>query len=282
LAQKGFVRNTRGYSRAAGYGVPANLETDTVTQQWNPDVYTEHARFVSELGIPVADLLSPKPGERILDIGCGDGALTQRFLDAGCSVVAIDSSPEQVAAALKRGLDARVIDARQLVFKMKFDAVFSNAALHWIRDADRVIAGVWRALKPGGRFVAEFGGAGCVASIKRAFSQALGSRGVDIATVDPWYFPTADQYRNRLESHGFLIESLRLFPRPTPLPGDVTHWLGVFAQSFLAAVPDDERSSLVDEVRAWLKPRIRKPDGVWVIDYVRLRFAAKRPDEEQP
>ncbi len=248
-----------------------------MTQRWDPDAYARNARFVSELGAPVADLLAPTSGERILDVGCGDGALTERFRTAGCVVVAIDSSPEQVWAALERGLDARIIDACELEFETEFDAVFSNAVLHWIGDADRVISGVWRALKPGGRFVGEFGGDGCVASIRQAFGAALAARDIDVASVDPWYFPTADQYRHRLESCGFLLDSIQLFPRPTPLPGDVTHWLQLFAQPFLEAVHDDRRQALLEEVRTALEPQLRHADGVWVIDYVRLRFAATRP-----
>lgn len=247
-----------------------------MTQHWDPDSYAEHARFVSELGAPVADLLDAKPGERVLDLGCGDGALTERFRQAGCRVVAIDSSPEQVWAALERGLDAHIVDARHLAFDTEFDAVFSNAVLHWIQDPDQVLTGVWRALRPGGRFVGEFGGVGCVASIRDAFTAALGVRQIDAATIDPWYFPSAEQYRIRLEACGFLVDSIQLFPRPTPLPGDVTHWLELFAQPFLTAVPSEERQALIQEMRARLEPRIRNADGVWIVDYVRLRFAATR------
>lgn len=248
-----------------------------MTQHWDPESYAEHARFVSDLGAPVVDLLAPRPGERILDVGCGDGALTERFRDAGCLVVGIDSSPEQVGAARRRGLDARVADARELPFDAEFDAVFSNAALHWIPDPDAVLDGVRRALKPGGRFVAECGGAGCVASIRDAFAEALKARGVDSAGVDPWYFPTAEQYRVRLEGRGFRVDSIKLFPRPTPLPGDVVHWLEVFAQPFIAAAPAPDRAALLAEMRSRLAPRIQRPDGTWVVDYVRLRFAAVRP-----
>ena len=246
-------------------------------QTWDPDQYAEHARFVSDLGGPVVDLLAPRRGERVLDLGCGDGALTEKLVAAGCRVVAVDSSPEQVWAALGRGLDARIVDATALGFDGEFDAVFSNAVLHWIRDPDAVLAEVHRALKPGGRLVAEFGGAGCVASIRKAFGRALAGRGVDADAIDPWYFPTADEYRVRLEANGFVVDSLALFPRPTPLPSDVTSWLRIFAQPFLAGVADAERTSLAEEVRALLAPRLRNAEGTWVVDYVRLRTAAHRP-----
>ena len=156
-------------------------------------------------------------------------------------MVGVDSSPEQVWAALQRGLDARIVDACELPFDEEFDAVFSNAVLHWVRDADAAIDAVWRALRPGGRFVAECGGAGCVASVRECFAEALAARGVDSAAVDPWYFPTADEYRARLERRGFRVDSIQRFPRPTPLPGDVVHWLEVFAQPFIGAVAEPER-----------------------------------------
>ena len=148
-----------------------------------------------------------------------------------------------------RGLDARVAQAESLPFASEFDAVFSNAVLHWVRDADGVLRSVFRALKPGGRFVAELGGAGCVRTIRDAVSVALAKRGLDAAAYDPWFFPTAEDYRARLERHGFLVRTIVLFPRPTPLPGDVADWLETFAQPLLGAVPPAERRALVEEVR---------------------------------
>ena len=130
----------------------------TIAQVWDPARYAQHARFVSDLGSPVVELLAPKRGERILDLGCGDGVLTKTLADLGCDVVGVDSSVGQVEAARALGLDARVMPAEDLPFDQEFDAVFSNAVLHWIRRADPMIAGVHRALKPGGRFVAECGG----------------------------------------------------------------------------------------------------------------------------
>src|SRR5262249_39834443 len=132
----------------------------STAQTWDPASYARNARFVSDLGSPVVDLLAPKPGERILDLGCGDGVLTKKLVDLGCDVVGVDSSPAQVEAAKKLGLNAFAISAEDLPYTEEFDAVFSNAALHWIKNADVMLAEVYRSLGPGGRFVAECGGCG--------------------------------------------------------------------------------------------------------------------------
>jgi SAM-dependent methyltransferase len=246
-------------------------------QTWDPDRYARNARFVADLGLPVLELLAAQPGERILDLGCGDGVLTEKLAALGCQVVGVDSSPEQVAAAQARGLDARVIDAQRLPFEAEFDAVFSNAALHWMRPPDAVIAGVWRALEPGGRFVGEMGGAGNIAIVQEALQTALARRGVDLQQTSPWYFPDEVAYRQKLEAAGFVVTSIERFPRLTPLPGDVGDWLETFAGSFLGVFPDDERTEVIAELRELLWPRLLNGDGVWVLDYVRLRFAAVKP-----
>jgi trans-aconitate methyltransferase len=250
-------------------------------QTWDPANYARHARFVSELGAPVIELLAPRPGDRILDLGCGDGALSKRLVDLGCEVVAVDSSAPQIEAARKLGLDAHVMSAETLPFNDEFDAVFSNAVLHWIKSADLMIAGVYRSLKPGGRFVAECGGSGCVHKIRTALVQALDRRGIDGEARVPWYFPTPGDYATRLERAGFRVDSIALIPRPTPLPGDLIGWLETFAQSFLQALPSAGRDTYLQEVRATLEPQLREGDGTWIADYVRLRFSAtkaSRPD----
>src|SRR5262249_23564866 len=159
--------------RAARAGAAPGGDAVSARQTWDPDRYARHARFVSELGAPVVELLAPRPGERILDLGCRAGSLSAKLAALGCAVVGLDSSAEQVGAARALGVDARVGNGEHLDFADEFDAVFSNAALHWMKRPDVVIAGVWRALKPGGRFVGELGGHGCVAKIKRALIEAL-------------------------------------------------------------------------------------------------------------
>ena len=248
----------------------------TTNQTWDPERYERNARFVSDLGQPVVELLAPRAGERVLDLGCGDGVLTERLVAAGCQVVGVDGSPAQVAAARARGLDAHVMDGQELAFESEFDAVFSNAALHWMKGADAVIAGVHRALRPGGRFVGEFGGAGCVALIRAALVAALGRRGIDGAALDPWYFPDVASYSQRLDAAGFAVRWIALIPRPTPLPGDVTGWLETFAESFTCALSAPDRPDFLAEVREALRPALCDASGAWTADYVRLRFAATK------
>src|SRR5215468_1222443 len=226
------------------------MSTPQQTQTWDPERYARNARFVSDLGSPVVELLSPEPGERILDLGCGDGVLTRKIADLGCEVVAVDSSAAQVEAAGKLGLEAHVMHGEELPFREEFDAVFSNAVLHWIKRADAMIEGVYRSLRRGGRFVAECGGHGCVDKIRTASVQALNRRGIDGESRVPWYFPTPGDYATRLERAGFRVNSIALIPRPTPLPGDTVEYLETFGQSFLAALSNDARDEYLREVRA--------------------------------
>jgi trans-aconitate methyltransferase len=253
----------------------------TEQQQWSPEQYAKNARFVSDLGVPVVALLAPRAGERILDVGCGDGPLTKKLVEAGCEVVGIDASPAMIEAARAVGLDARVMDGQALRFEGEFDAVFSNAALHWMKQAGAVIAGVRRALKPGGRFVGEFGGDGNTATVLRALEAALQQRGLDFRTFNPWYFPSVEEYRNTLEAHGFVVNSIALIPRPTPLPGSLVAWLETFAQSFIAPVPTAERAGFLARVEDLCRPTLCNAEGAWSVDYVRLRFAAVKPAKDE-
>jgi SAM-dependent methyltransferase len=243
-------------------------------QTWDPERYARNARFVADLGTPVVELLAPRAGERILDLGCGDGVLTAKLASMGCDVIGVDASPAQIEAARKLGVDARVMDGEHLGFDSEFDAVFSNAALHWMRNPDKVIAGVRRALRPSGRFVGEFGGHECVAKIRKA----LDRRGINGEAASPWFFPTVEGYSQQLAKGGFAVSYIALIPRPTPLPGDVTGWLETFAESFTSALPAAERPAYIAEVREALRPQLCDAEGKWTADYTRLRFSAKKQD----
>ena len=256
-----------------------NVEvTVTGEQRWDPERYRRWASYVPELGRDVVELLDPRPGERVLDLGCGDGALTAHLAARGCHVLGVDRSAAFVAAARKRGLSTLQADARHLAGPElpagSFDAVFSNAVLHWIPDAAAVVAGVRRLLRTGGSFVAEFGGAGNIATVRDALHAALRRRGVDARVRDPWYFPRAAEYRCVLEAHGFEVGEIKLFPRPTPVPGTLTEWLRTFAAAFLDGLEPRTRQAIEAEVSAAAAPRLRGPDGAWTVDYVRLRFRA--------
>ena len=246
------------------------------SQSWSASAYAANAHFVPALGQPVLDLLQAHPGERILDLGCGDGILTEKLAALGARVIGVDNSPDMIAAARRCGIDARTMDARSLTFENEFDAVFSNAVLHWVKDdPDAPIAGAFRALVPGGRFVGELGGHGCVAAITVALVVALERRGVtDAASWIPWYFPTVDEYETRLQRAGFVPQSVQLIPRPTPLPTGMRGWLETFANPFCATLAQDERNRFLDEVTALLKPVLCDSQGRWTADYMRLRFAA--------
>jgi trans-aconitate methyltransferase len=252
------------------------MPIETPSQEWNSSRYDKNARFVSDLGEPLVDLLSPQPGERILDLACGDGVLTEKIIARGAEVVGVDGSSDMVSAARKRGIDARLADAYQLDFAPEFDAVFSNAALHWMKcDPDAVIQGVRRALKPNGRFVAEMGGHGNVAAITVALCATIEKYGAKGEAMIPWYFPSADEYRQRLERAGFRTDYIELIPRPTPLPTGMRGWLETFVIPFTNSVPKEARSEFLNEVTDRLRPVLCDASGHWTADYVRLRFQAR-------
>lgn len=253
--------------------------SDAPANRWSPAAYAAHAAFVPELGRAALALLAPRPGERVLDLGCGDGVLTEAIAALGAEVVGIDSSAAMVAAARARGLDARVMDGQRLEFDGAFDAVFSNAALHWMTDAAAVAAGVFRALKPGGVYVGELGGAGNIARLRAALRAELEARGYPVPRRDPQWYPAPAEFIDIHKAAGFAdIEAWRI-ERPTPLPGGAADWFKTFRAGFLdaARVPEDAIDAVAEAAEARAAPELRQPDGRWIADYVRLRFTMRKP-----
>ncbi|MFT4945598.1 MAG: trans-aconitate methyltransferase [Halovenus sp.] len=246
------------------------------TNRWNPDSYDGAHSFVFEYGQDVVDLLEPEAGEQILDLGCGTGHLSAEIAESGADVVGLDAAAEMVETARERYPDCVFVhaDARMFPFEDSFDAVFSNAALHWIQDQERVLGGVSDALIPGGRFVAELGGRGNVAAIVDAVRAVAADRGYEV--TNPWYFPTIGEYATRLESHGLETQHAVLFDRPTELengPDGLADWLGMFGDTLLAPIPAPERPAVVSAVTDRLREDLYR-NGTWVADYRRLRVVA--------
>jgi trans-aconitate methyltransferase len=248
-----------------------------MAQTWDPVAYGKDGAFVHQLAGGALEWLDAQPDEKILDLGCGDGQLTERIAATGAKVTAIDASPEMVAAARARGVAADEGPAELLPYAdQTFDAVFSNAVLHWVRGQNEMMEQVKRVLRTGGRFVAEMGGHGNIAAIRTAFAAVLTRHGFAKLGDRGNYYPTPEAYTRRLEKHGFTVEKIILFPRATPLgENGMNGWLRTFCRGTLAELPEALREPVVEETSALLAPALRDEDGRWTADYVRLRFIAR-------
>ena len=242
------------------------------TSLWDAADYARVGGFVAELGEAALDLLDPQPGEHILDVGCGDGTLTQKIVERGATVVGIDNSLSMVAAAKARGLDARLMDAAQLKFGEAFDAAFSNATLHWVLDKERAARAIWFSLKHGGRFAGEMGGDGNVRKLREALDDVLVARGYGPPTYAANWYPSVEEFVTVYERAGFVDVDARLIERPTELQHGIAAWVTTFRKGWLdrAGVPEDERA----EIGAAVADRF----GSNVADYVRLRFIMRKPN----
>jgi len=244
-------------------------------------LYESRHSFVWNLGADLVPLCAPEPGERILDIGCGTGQLTAKIAETGASVVGLDRSPEMIGQARQNypNLEFRLADASDFSFSREFDAVFSNAALHWVLEPEKVIQSIAASLKPGGRFIAEFGGKRNVARLLEAAETVMVRRGLPY--VNPWYFPSIGEYSALLEREGFEVSSAGHFDRLTPLDdGDdaMRDWIEMFGFVLLSPVPKSELRAVVREMEEILRPELYQ-NGRWHMDYVRLRIKANfKPD----
>jgi trans-aconitate methyltransferase len=246
---------------------------------WNPALYDDRAAFVSELAADLVLWLRPRTGERILDLGCGTGTLTAQIARQGALVTGIDRSAEMIASAREKyaELAFEVGDGQNLRYSAEFDALFSNAALHWMPRATDVLHGVERALVPGGRFVAEFGGAGCVQTVTRAVADILREWAIDPAPYQSWFFPSPGRYAGLLEDCGLVVRELRYFERPTPVPGadGLSTWLAVFQTGLMNDLGD--RWPVLCQMASQRCRSALFRDGQWWLDYVRLRVVATKP-----
>ena len=248
--------------------------------KWDAGLYDAKHAFVWEKARGLLEWLAPREGERILDVGCGTGQLSAEIAASGARVVGVDRSPDMVTEARKKfpALHFEVCDARALPFQEEFDAVFSNAALHWIPQAEQVVAGISRSLKFGGRFIAEFGGQGNVQNVVAALEQGLADLNISVDGANPWYYPSIAEYSALLEQHGLEVRQAILFDRPTQLDDGelgLVNWIAMFCESFVSRVPQERRADYLHAVEAAARQTLWKSDR-WELDYRRLRLQAAK------
>jgi len=243
------------------------------SNNWNANEYNKNADFVSKLAFPVIELLNPQKNEKILDLGCGEGSLAQEIQKYKTKVIGVDLSADMVAKAKDKGIESYIMSATHLNFEEEFDAVFSNAMLHWVKDAPLAITEVNKVLKKEGRFVAEFGGYGNILALRKAMSVVFKRHKEYGEFTDPWFFPTKEIYQELLEKNGFNVQQIELIKRPTPV-ADIKEWLNIFANGIMKNVPKNSKKSFKNEVEELLKPELYTQENGWVVDYVRVRFSA--------
>ncbi|MFL6562681.1 MAG: class I SAM-dependent methyltransferase [Bacillus sp. (in: firmicutes)] len=239
---------------------------------WNADLYDAKHAFVSHFGGDLVELLAPQPGERILDLGCGTGDIANDLYQLGVQIIGIDKSENMIKQAQKKypGIPFQVQDAATMNYKNEFNAVFSNATLHWVKDPKPALQSIFNALKPGGRFVAEFGGKG---NVKKITDEIANQLGTDYKPEQfPWYYPSIGEYTSLMEQAGFRVTLAHHFDRPTPLSGDkgLRNWIDMFANSMFEGVTTKTKEVVISSVEKNLR-EVLIYNGVWIADYKRIR-----------
>lgn len=253
-----------------------------INMEWNSSLYDKKHDFVFKYGEDLVELLAPKPGERILDLGCGTGYLTNMIAEAGAEVTGIDNSPEMISKAMGEypNLDFRVLSATDFDFENLCDAIFSNAVLHWVLDKESAINCISKSLKSGGRFVAEFGGKNNVKNIVDALRDVLIKNNYpEKAKLENWYFPSLVEYATLVEKHGLTVNYATYYNRETELKDNengIKDWIMMFGKSFLDGIDKNDVNRILDEVQENLRITNFR-NNKWYADYKRLRIVATKP-----
>jgi len=245
------------------------------TNKWNPESYNKHTHFVSALALPVVNLLKPQKGEKILDVGCGEGTLALEIECRGAKVIGVDMSAEMVEACRDNGIEAYVGSVTDLPYENAFDSVFSNAMLHWVKDARGAVQNIAKALKVGGCFVCEFGGEGNAYHLVSAMQEVFTNHPEFRAFNNPWYFPSVEEYKALLISEGFDVEYIEIISRPTPM-NDISNWLDIFANGVTSHLTSEQFEVFKKESTEILRDKIYTEEEGWMLDYKRLRVKALR------
>ena len=271
-----MVTNVELQVNAHKGGYMMNVKEDL----WNANLYDQKHHFVSTYGSDLVQLLTIRQGDKILDVGCGTGTLTNEIAQKGAIVVGIDQSANMISTASAKypTISFHVMDATTMTFEQEFDFLFSNATLHWIKDAKHVAEAMYQSLKPGGKMVIEFGGKGNVETITNELIKQIHTHGLPFYSSDfPWYFPSISEYTTLLESIGFKVELAHLYDRPTPLDGEngLRNWLDMFSPTFFSKLDVVVKESIMESTVFALKEKLYR-NGQWIADYRRLRIIAAK------
>mgnify|MGYP000026500768 CR=1 FL=1 len=256
----------------------------SIGTKWNTQLYQDKHSFVYDYGEDLIKLLEAKPDDRILDLGCGSGQLTFKISELAKEVIGLDQSPEMISEARNKfsHIDFQVGDATNFTFYKKFDCIFSNAALHWVKNYKGAIKCMYENLKPNGKVVLEFGGKGNVQTIVGQLRNSLAKRGYTTQSkLEIWYFPSIGEYSTELENHGFRVLLAQHFDRLTELADEksgIKDWISMFAESFFHGVSVEDKEEIKAEVQESVKDKCLI-NGKWFADYKRIRIVAVKEGE---